>query len=57
VAVADVIGSVVIPGLRGACRALREDDIIGAAVLLVVALLFGDTNKRLEIGDPTIGEE
>ena len=51
VAVAVVIGSLVIPGLRGdAWQALRGGDVIGAVAIVGVGILFWRLKKQLETG-------
>ncbi len=51
VAVAVVIGSLVIPGLRGdAWQALRGGDVIGAVVIVGIGILLWRWKKQMETG-------
>ena len=51
VAIAVVIGTLVIPGLRGdAWQALRQGDTLTAVGLVVVAIFFWQFKKQLETG-------
>ena len=51
VAVAVVIGTLVIPGLRGdAWQTLREGDVLGALVIVGVVIFFWRLKKQMETG-------
>ena len=51
VAVAVVIGSLVIPGLRGdAWQAIRGGDVIGAVVIVVIGIFLWRWKKEMETG-------
>lgn len=51
IAMAVVIGSLVIPGLRGdAWQALRDGDVIGAVVIVVIGILLWRLKGQMETG-------